>query len=197
MTTNARFRIEPVTPERWADLTALFGESGACDGCWCMFWRVRRKVFGELRGAGAREALHGIVQRGEIPGLLAYADGKPVGWCSVGPREAYEALAYSRTLKPVDHLPVWSIVCFFMDPSARGQGLMGTLIHGAVDHAKEQGAKLVEAYPIDMESEKMAGQRLSGDGGYMGIASAFREAGFFEVARPSGTKVILRYKIRG
>lgn len=192
-----KITIKPVTPQNWEDLVTVFGEEGACDGCWCMYWRVRHKDFRQMRGTGAREALHGMVERGEVPGLLAYMDGKPVGWCSVGPRESYAALAHSRSLKPIDDLPVWSIVCFYMDRSARGQGLMGALVRGAVDHAKKHGAKLVEAYPVDLQSEKLAGKHLSGDGGYMGIASVFREAGFEVVARPSQTDVIMRYKLGG
>ncbi len=192
-----KITIEPATPERWEDLAALFGERGASEGCWCMFWRVRRKEFQHMRSEDNREALRQMTEHGEEPGLLAYIDGRPVGWCSVGPRESYAALEHSRKLKRLDDLPVWSIVCFFMDRTARGQGLMGALIRGAVAYAREHGAKLVEAYPTDMQSEKMAGQRLSGDGGYMGIASAFREAGFLEVARPSDSKVIMRYRTRG
>ncbi|HEY6072970.1 MAG TPA: GNAT family N-acetyltransferase [Anaerolineales bacterium] len=191
-----KITIVPVTPDRWNDLATLFGERGASEGCWCMFWRVRRKDFQHMNSADNREALHEITERGEEPGLLAYIDGKPVGWCSVGPRESYAALEHSSKYKRVDDQPVWSIVCFFMDSAARGQGLMNALIHGAVAYAKNHGAKIVEAYPTDMQSDDLIGKRLSGDGGYMGIASAFRKAGFVEAARPSETKIIMRYKIR-
>ena len=34
--------VYPLTPERWADLEELFGENGACGGCWCMWWRLKR-----------------------------------------------------------------------------------------------------------------------------------------------------------
>lgn len=189
-------KIQPATSEHWDDLQALFGERGACDGCWCMFWRIRRKDFDQMRSAERREALHQLTLGEVAPGLLAYMDGKPVGWCSVGPRESYDALVHSRKYKPLDDRPVWSIVCFFMDPAARAQGLMTALLRGAVAYARKHGARMLEAYPTDMESEKLAGKRLSGDGGYMGIASVFRKAGFVQAGRASETKLIMRYTIR-
>jgi len=188
--------MKPLTKDRWDDLLALFGERGASNGCWCMFWRLPRRDFGELRSAGRKEILHRMTMKDEVAGLLAYEEGKPVGWCSIGPREDYLALENSRLLKRLDAKPVWSIVCFFMDKPARGQGLMYEMIRGAVAYAKRQGARIVEAYPTDMESPKLAGKRLTSDGGYMGIASAFRKAGFREVARASETKLIMRYTIR-
>ncbi len=196
MSKRLEVTIAPLTPDRWDDLVTLFGEHGACDDCWCMTWRIRRRDYDRLRNADRREALHRLTQNEIAPGLLAYADGRPVGWCSVGPRESYEALEHSRKYRRLDDQPVWSIVCFFMDSSARGQGLMAALLQAAVAYAREHGARIVEAYPTDMQSEDMAGQRLSGYGGYMGIASVFHKAGFREVARPSGTKLIMRYSIK-
>jgi GNAT superfamily N-acetyltransferase len=187
--------MEPLTGDRWDDLQALFGERGACDGCWCMFWRLPRADFRALRGQGTKQILHQMALRDEVAGLLAYVDGSPVGWCSIGPRTAYLALEKSRNLKRLDDQPVWSIVCFFMDRAARNQGLMYEMIRGAVAYAKKQGAKMVEAYPTDLQAEEMAGKRLSGDEGYMGIASVFRKAGFVEARRVSETRLIMRCKI--
>src|SRR5690606_24036668 len=106
------------------------------------------------------------------------------------------ALENSRILKRVDDQPVWSIVCFFVDKSARKQGLMTEMIKGAVNYAQKKGAKIIEGYPIDMQSEKLAGQKLNSYAGYMGIASAYREAGFVEAGRASETQIIMRYKIK-
>ena len=30
---------------RWDDFEELFGEKGACGGCWCMSWRLKKSVF--------------------------------------------------------------------------------------------------------------------------------------------------------
>ena len=105
----------PLTPQRWDDLAALFGPSGAYGGCWCMFWRETRQEFSlncRNKGEGNREALHALVDSGVVPGILGYRGGVPLVWCSIAPREDFPALERSRNLKRLDDQPVWSIVCF-------------------------------------------------------------------------------------
>jgi GNAT superfamily N-acetyltransferase len=179
----------PVTPERWADLERLFGEHGAHGGCWCMWWRLRRSDFAKQTGEQNKQVLKAIVDSGEIPGLLAYADGEPVAWSSIGPRERFAALEQSRKLKRVDDKAVWSIVCFFVAKPFRGKGLMGRFLKAAVAYAKQRGAKIVEGYPIEPTG------RLSGYSGYAGVASSFRKAGFVEVLRRSERQAIMRYLV--
>jgi GNAT superfamily N-acetyltransferase len=188
--------VVPATPERWPDLETLFGPNGAAGGCWCMNWRLERASFKRLKGAGTRANLEALTRTGAEPGLLAYVNEEPVGWCSIGPRDTYAALENSRILKRVDAAPVWSIVCFFVARTSRRQGVMKALLDGAVRYAKRHDARLVEAYPIDMQSPKLAGQTLNGYGGYMGVASIFREAGFVEVGRASETQLIMRCTVR-
>ena len=84
--------FHPVTPERWSDFETLFGERGACGGCWCMWWRLKRSEFEKQKGEGNKRAMKKIITSGEVPGVLAYKDGQPVAWCSVGPREVFSAL---------------------------------------------------------------------------------------------------------
>ena len=69
----------PATPERWKDVEALFGERGACGGCWCMTWRVPRPVFDEQKGEGNKRAFRKIVKSGATPGILLYDGNDPVG----------------------------------------------------------------------------------------------------------------------
>ncbi len=182
----AALEFHPVTPERWRDLEALFGEHGASSGCWCMWWRLTRAQFAQQAGQRNKEALKRIVDSGEVPGLLAYADGEPVAWCSVGPRDKFGALERSRTLKRIDDEPVWSVVCFFVAKPFRGKGIMVPLLTAAVKYAREHGAEIVEGYPVEPT------KTLTGDSGYTGVASAFRKAGFMEVARSSETRPIMR-----
>lgn len=186
-----RTEVLPVTPERWADLEALFGPRGACGGCWCMHWR-------EKQGSGDanKAALHALVATGQEPGLLAYVDGQVAGWVSVAPRSAYARLGRARTLAPIDDQPVWSIPCFFVGKDHRRQGLMRALVEAAVAYARAHGATLIEGYPLDMDSPQLTGQRLSGEGGYMGIASAFLAAGFTVVKEASTTQRIVRRRVR-
>ena len=190
--------IHPVTPERWRDLEMLFkggaipGDSLAGGGCWCMEWRLRPSQWAKQLGEANRKAMKRIVASGEIPGLLAYVNGEPVGWCSVAPRDRFARLERSRKLKRVDDQPVWSVVCFFVAEPFRGQGLMVKLLRAAIDYTRDLGSMIVEGYPVEPLIAK-----LSGASGFTGIVSAFREAGFVEVARRSARQPIMRYYIRG
>jgi GNAT superfamily N-acetyltransferase len=132
------------------------------------------------------------LEGGRIPGVLAYLDGRPVGWCSVAPREEYPALDRSPVLRRVDGEPVWSIVCFYIDRRVRRRGVMGALLRGAVEHAGRNGARVVEAYPVD----PVRGPVGTGSA-FAGFAAAFREAGFTEVARRSATRPIMRLAVGG
>ena len=188
----ATYQFHPATPERWSDLESLFGTNGANAGCWCMFWRLERAMFKKTKGEGNRQILKQVVEADEQPGILAYDESQAVGWCGIAPREKLAALENSRILKRVDDQPVWSITCFFMKKEARRRGIMEGLIKAAVKHAKTNGAQIVEAYPIDMESPKLAGQTFNSYSGYMGVASVFRALGFEQVGQASETQLILR-----
>jgi len=176
----------PLTPERWADLERLFGPRGACGGCWCMWWRLNRPEWNRGKGEGNRKAFRKLVRSGAEPGVLAYADGEPVGWCAIAPREQYPKLNHSRILKPVDDQPVWSVTCFYIAHGFRHQGLSTALLKAAAEFASARGAKIVEGYPHD--KKKATADVFV----YTGLLSAFRKAGFKEVARRSKTRPIMR-----
>jgi GNAT superfamily N-acetyltransferase len=182
--------FHPLTTARWADLEKLFGERGACGGCWCMWWKLKRSDFLKQRGEGNRRALKSIVDSGVVPGILAYAEGEPVGWCAVAPREAYPALERSRVLKRVDDKQVWSVVCFFVAKHFRGKGATLKLLEAALKYVREHGGKIVEGYPIEPKKG-----RISNASAYTGLASTFRKAGFVEVARRSENRPIMRFLI--
>jgi GNAT superfamily N-acetyltransferase len=185
-----RITWKPVTAAEWNDLVELFGPRGACGGCWCMWWRLARRDFARLKGDGTRRALKRLVDRGPAPGILAYDGDRPVGWCCVGPREDFPLLERSRMLARVDDEPVWSIVCFFVTRDHRRRGLTRRLIAAAVAHARSRGARIVEAYPVDAGADKPDAFV------YTGLVSAFTANGFFEAARRSKRRPILRRRIR-
>jgi GNAT superfamily N-acetyltransferase len=180
----------PLTPDRWADFEALFGEHGAYGGCWCMWWRITRSQFAKERGDGNRRAMRALVTSGTVPGILGYRGTAAVGWCSVAPREQFGSLNRSPVLKRIDDRPVWSIVCFFVAKPYRDQGLTQALIRGAIDYARTNGAEIVEAYPTPPKEG-----RLPPVSSYMGIPAMFHQAGFIECARPSKSKRVMRYFI--
>lgn len=183
--------FHPLAPNRWNDFEELFGPHGASSGCWCMWWRSTHSQFRQRTGAENKRALKEIVDSGALTGLLAYADGRAIAWCSIGPRETYPMLERSRMLKRVDDQPVWAVVCFFVAKFFRGRGVMVPLLEAAVRYAQQHGARIVEGYPVEPEKP------LRGCAGYTGVASAFRRVGFEEVARGSQTRPIMRYTIGG
>jgi len=69
---KSQYQFYSLTKERWNDFTELFGEKGGCAGCWCMYWRVRRKLYEQNKGDGNKRAIKKIVTSGTIPGILAY-----------------------------------------------------------------------------------------------------------------------------
>lgn len=181
------FTFTPLTPETWGDFARLFGPRGACGGCWCMLHRVPRKDWEAGKGEGNRTAMRKLVKSGVVPGLLAYAGGEAVGWCSVAPRECFPGLARSRVMQPPDERPVWSVTCFYIAKSARGRGLSVSLLNAVCDHVTAQGGRIVEGYPTEPKTAKMPPAFA-----WMGLAAAFRRAGFEECARRSETRPLMR-----
>ncbi|GBD29241.1 hypothetical protein HRbin32_00328 [bacterium HR32] len=185
-----KVQVRPVTRSTWPDLEALFAREGYPRWCWCMWWRTSRAEFERLCTAGRKAALRRLVDSGIPVGVLAYADGEPVGWCSVAPRETYPALERSRKLRRVDETPVWSVTCLYVAKPFRGQGAVDRLLRAAVQYVRAQGGTVVEAYP----HVRPPGGRASD--AYMGLLSTFLRMGFVEVARPSPDRSVVRYTVR-
>ena len=190
MREEPRLTFRPLTASRWTDLEQLFGPRGACAGCWCMFWKMSNQEFRALVYEGTKATQKAIVESGHVPGLLAYVGTEAVGWIAVEPRDEYPRLARSRVLKPVDEQAVWSITCFFTRRDLRGQGVSVGLLRAAVEHVRRRKGKIVEGYPIEPKGGSLPAPFV-----YTGLASAFRAAGFKEVARRSATRPIFRYVI--
>jgi GNAT superfamily N-acetyltransferase len=169
---------------------ALFGARGACGGCWCMVWRRSRASFEAGKSGSNRRLLHALAKKGPPPGILAYRAGEPVGWCAVAPRTDYVRLAASRVLAPVDDEPVWAISCLFVRKDARRRGMSSKLLRAAAAFARQQGAAIVEGYPVESPLA------LPDPFVWTGVASAFRAAGFREVERRSATRPIMRRVMR-
>jgi GNAT superfamily N-acetyltransferase len=184
---HRQLSIHPLTPERWDDFVRLFGPRGACGGCWCMHWRLPHATYEKQKGAGNRAAMRRVVSAGRPPGVLAYMGAEAVGWCAVGPREEFVRLERARVLRRIDDAPVWSIVCLFVAPPYRRQGISTALIDGAARFAAGRGATLVEGYP-----QEAHGRDLPPPFAWTGTRAAFAAAGFEVVAWGSRTRPIVR-----
>jgi GNAT superfamily N-acetyltransferase len=184
-------KIRPLTLPRWNDFEKLFGKSGACGGCWCMWWRLKRSEYEKSKGSGNKLRMKKIVEKNSIPGILVYSGNEVIGWCSVAPREEFPVLNNSKILKKVNEEKVWSIVCFFIDKKFRGLGNSAEILKSVVEYVQKRRGKIIEGYPVEPKNKKMPSVFA-----WTGFASAFRKAGFTEVARRSETRPIMRYYIK-
>jgi GNAT superfamily N-acetyltransferase len=186
---NQAIEVHPLTPDRWNDLTILFGERGANSGCWCMWWRLSNKGFAQGNTAN-KAAFKQIVDEGRVPGLLAYLDGKPAGWISAAPRAEFARLDLSRNYKAIDDIPVWSIVCFYIDRFCRKQGVASELLRSAIAYAASKGAQVIEAYPRPTGPDRSSSSDL-----YTGTLDMFLSMGFEEVTRRAPNRPIVRLSL--
>ena len=188
---KSRFNFFPVTKENWKDFEKLFGEKGACAGCWCMSWLLTKKDFDANKGAGNKKKMKKLVDNNTKPGILAYFNDVPVGWCAVAPRENYIRMENSRVLQRIDDKPVWSVVCFFTHKDYRRQGLSVELLNAVKEFVKMNKGKIIEGYPVEPSSGKIVDVFA-----WTGLAPAFRKAGFKEIIRRSDTRPIMRFTIK-
>jgi GNAT superfamily N-acetyltransferase len=176
--------IRPLTPDLWPVFTDLFGAHGACNGCWCMYWRIGAGYTKQPREKN-RAAFRRIVDTGPPPGLLAFDGDRAVGWCQVTPRNSLPWLDGAKRTRRVDDLPVWSISCFYVRRGYRKKGVSTALISAALNAAKRAGAPAVEAYPMDAPRS------------FTGMISTFEKAGFEKVGQHLPNRPIVRHLLKG
>jgi GNAT superfamily N-acetyltransferase len=179
--------IRPITKARLADFEALMKTNGITGSCWDVWPRrlgaagaARRaywKAKGVSVGEGNRRDIGRVVRAGKPVGLLAYRDGDPVGFVSVGPRAAaYPRVDTSKTSPPVDDVPVWAVPCFYVHRKHRGLGVTTALLRAAIDYAGRQGAPAVEGYPRADNAPK-----VTAESAFFGTEAMFRRAGYRKV----------------
>lgn len=182
--------VRPVTSENWDDFLEVMGPRGGEAGCFCMFYRQTSREFDENKGERNKALMKNIVDSGQVPGLVGYRDGAPVGWVQVGPREWYGRLDRSRVTKPLDDRPAWAITCFVIPKEHRRTGVASALLAAAVDYARDMGAEVVEGYPVEPK-----GEDVPAVWSWMGFPSMFESCGFKEVARRTDTRPFMRYEL--
>jgi GNAT superfamily N-acetyltransferase len=180
-------RICPLTYDLWPALEDLCGELGACNGCWCMYWRIG-SAYRKQRREKNKAAFREVVGHGPPPGLIAFEGRVAVGWCQVTPRDALPWLDRVWRLRRVDDVPVWSISCLYVRKGYRRRGITSALISASLKAAKAVGAPALEAYPLDAN--------LTPSASGTGYASTFGRAGFKVVARRTPPRPIMRYDLK-
>ncbi|MFI0846209.1 GNAT family N-acetyltransferase [Mesorhizobium sp. IMUNJ 23232] len=187
--------VKPLTPDLWPAFEDLFGKQGACYGCWCTHFRLRPAVRRENDRQRNKDHIHARIEAGPPPGLLAFDGEKAVGWMQIGPRaDVPEWNNAGRVSAPLesDHgadLAVWAISCFFIRNAARGRGLSHRMVAAGIAFARENGARLLEACPIDQSKDSRS------IGLFVGSTRVFEKAGFARVAERKAGRPLVRLEL--
>ncbi len=190
--------VRELQPDDWPLVEELFGDRGACGGCWCMSWRVPHggQMWREACGKPNKTAFRKLVTSGAAHGILAFDGDTPVGWCSFGKRSDFPRLetmkAYQHD-KPTGVKTVWSINCFFIAAGYRNEGIGLKLAKAAVAAMKKRKAKLIEAYPVPLTA---AGKRLPAAFVWTGPEAIFQKLGFEEAQRLSNSRPLYHLRIK-
>jgi GNAT superfamily N-acetyltransferase len=195
MITSERVTIVPIADAAWTDVQQVFGTRGDPARCWCQFFKLSNRQWWDESTESKEASLREQAAEATGPGLIAYLDGEPVGWCAIEPRRNYPQLLRSKVVTtgsaaPADDASVWAITCFVVRVGYRRRGVATALVAAAVDRARQHGARLVEGYPVDTAArEKTSAATL-----YHGSVSLFESAGFTVAARPTTDRAVMEFR---
>ena len=192
-------RVVPVTDAPWDDVRAVFGTRGDPATCWCQYFKVDAATWKAADVPAFERALcdqteQARAEHGAGPGVLAYDGDEPIGWCAVEERTSYRRILNSQLVRESPDDPgagdVWFVSCFVVRVGHRRKGAAAALLDGAVLHAREHGARVIEAFPVE------ATPGTSSADLYHGPLSVFEAAGFETVVRPSERRAVVRLVLR-
>jgi GNAT superfamily N-acetyltransferase len=192
-----RLTIVPANHASWEDLSAVFGTADYPARCQCQRYKVWRDSTQEDRRAMLwAQTACGDPNAAATTGLVAHIDGEPAGWVAVEPRPAYPKLRTSRIPwsgrdEDKDDAGVWAVTCLVVRKGYRGLGLTYALARATIDHARERGARAIEAYPMITEP----GKEVTWGELHVGARKVFAAAGFRQVGHPTVRRVVMRIEL--
>jgi len=194
----ANITIEPATADRFDDAQHALSGGGDGHGCQCQWWMITNAEWQKTSQEQRESLLRDEIEAGPPPALIAYVDGEAAGWVRIGPRTTQVRIGRTRnftdaTQEPWDDDSVWSVSCFVVRKEHRNQGLNAKLLDAAIGYARTSGARVIEAYPLDLD----AGKKIPVNDLFHGVLSTFEEAGFREVARPKPHLAIVSLDLAG
>ncbi len=182
--------VHDVTADRVADYQKFFDHDAFRDfpgwqSCYCMEthrtqtdeeWAVRK-------AQDNRRDMTRMIKEGKVTAMLAYVDGKPVGWCNFGETTRLNGVMHRFGLNAATQQGVGSLSCFVIAAPYRNHGVATRLLEAALDRLRAQGVKVAEAYPVK--------QLKSAQSNYRGPLSMYTAAGF-EPYRETERHIIVR-----
>jgi ribosomal protein S18 acetylase RimI-like enzyme len=181
--------IHDVTPDRIADYQSFFDNDAFRDypvwqSCYCMETHLAQTDEWAARTAAQnRREMSAMIGEGKVTGLLAYVNGKPVGWCNYGETTRLSGVMNKLGLSAEDHDGVGSVACFVIAAPYRGHGVAASLLDAAIERLRQRGVRAVEAYPRRTEDSAQAN--------YRGPIGMYLRAGF-ELYSDKDKSVIVR-----
>jgi ribosomal protein S18 acetylase RimI-like enzyme len=170
--------VRDVTPELIPEYQLFFDRYAfrdfpAWQFCYCMeTHRTQDDAEWAARGGDDnRRDMSELIRQGKVTGLLAFADGRPVGWCNYGETTRLSGVMHKLGLEAADHERVGSVACFVIASPYRGHGVAAKLLDAAIERLRALGLRAVEAYPSRTGDD-------SPQGNYRGPLSLFTRAGF-------------------
>ena len=199
-TMTSQVAVVPANEASWDDLQTVLGARGDPSRCQCQRYRMLPReswnsVGAEELGFRLRAQTDcGHAESHTTSGLVAYLDGKPVGWCAVAPRNAHPRLLRNTRVSWVGRAEdksddsVWAVTCFVTRTGFRRRGVSRALARASVDFARARGARALEGYPMITQP----GQEITWGELHVGSRSIFEAAGFKEVSHPTLRRVVMR-----
>jgi len=170
--------VRDVTPERVADYLDFFDHRAfrdfpAWQSCYCMETHRHHTddEWSARTGVDNRTDMQAMIRDGGVTALLAYVDGKPVGWCNYGETTRLSGVMMKLKLDAAEHAGVGSVSCFVIAAPYRGHGVATKLLDAAIERIQARGLRAVEAYPRRQEDR-------SAQAHYRGSLRMYEKAGF-------------------
>jgi len=170
--------VHDVTPERVADYLDFFDHRAfrdfpAWQSCYCMETHRHHTdaEWSARTGVDNRADMQAMIRDGGVTALLAYVDGRPVGWCNYGETTRLSGVMMKLKLDAAEHAGVGSISCFVIAAPYRGHGVATKLLDAAIERMQARGLRAVEAYPRRQEDR-------SAQAHYRGSLRMYEKAGF-------------------
>lgn len=168
-------RLVPLSAALLPEFRALHLSSGF-GGCFCAVWTSFDETWiARCEEGGHRnfEITKARVENGEHVGYLLFAGSEAIGWTGSGPKTSYPLLATKLGSRTTPCAPdVWALGCLAVRADWRGKGIADRIVDLVVQAARENGARVIEAYPVHPWDE---------DRSYRGSVGLFERHGFVTV----------------
>lgn len=182
--------VEDVTAERVPDYQAFFDGVAFRDfpqwqSCYCMETHRTQsdEEWAARTAADNRRDMSRGIEEGNVTALLAYVDGRPVGWCNYGETTRLNGVMHRFGLNVAEQQGVGSVACFVIAAPYRKHGVATVLLEAALERLRTRGVRFAEAYPVRGSDSPQSN--------YRGPLQMFLRAGF-EPYRETERHLIVR-----